>query len=194
MSERPSDPRAAVRGSAEGPAAGARQVPEAVERLLRERSRQLASRRLERVERRILEEVVVARRDDSLIGIPIGALEEVRPVIVTRLPMAPVTVCGLFQVRGSIFCLVDLQPFFGEAVPVEHGARVLAALLAGAAGKLGLRIDEVIGPRQIAFDDVDPRFEKAGVELVRYVTRDLVQVLSIDALRTAPALRMKGSL
>jgi len=160
--------------------------PAAEERLLRDRARALAERRLDAVARTVVSRVVVVRSGTSLLGLPVESVREVREVRVTRLPHAKPPVQALFQLRGRVLALVDLDAAAGGSelgeAPLVHGDRALIALLTGAGGAFGLRIAEVIGARDVFADEVERGLSEGRAEAVSLVTRDLVQIVDIGRL------------
>jgi chemotaxis signal transduction protein len=128
-------------------------TPEEIERVLTQRARLLAARAEKVVERPVLHQVVAVRRGDSVLGLPIHAVREIRQVTAVALPHATDWVQGLFQLRGDIACLVDVQPFFGPVSPMPANAAVLAALVHHRGETFGLRIDELYGPRTVYADE-----------------------------------------
>lgn len=155
--------------------------PAAEERLLRDRARALAERRLDVAARSVVASVVVVRSGASLLGLPIESVREVREVRVTRLPHAAPPVRGLFQLWGRVLALVDFNAAAGGS-QVAHGDRVLAALIAGAPGAFGMRIGEVIGARDVFADEVEAGLADGRAEAVSLVTRDLVQIVDTGRL------------
>jgi len=164
-----------------------------VQELLRRRSRQFAALRLEDTTREALDEVIVVRRADSLLAFPIRSTLEVRDVVSARLPHRSQHICGLFQLRGQVYCLVDLQPFVGPATELAHGERGLAVLVQGDRGILGIRIDEVLGPRTVHVDELDTGRRDRRLDFVTNVTRDCVELIDVEALFASPELQMTGA-
>lgn len=163
----------------------------AVQRMLRDRARRLAERNVEQTVREVVGEIVVVRRAQSSWGFPLDAVSEVRVVSVTRLPRATEHVCGFFQIRGQVHCLVDLQPFVGEATAPSHGDRAVVAVVERPPRVLGVRVDAVIGARTVFRDEIDATRRERMLELVADVTQDCVQIVDVDALFASEALRME---
>lgn len=159
-----------------------------VERALRERALKLAAREVIPRPPEIVARVIVVRRARSVLALPILRVAEVREVQVTRLPHRGRHVCGLFQLRGHVHCLVDVQPFVGSVEELRHGERALAVLVEGAAGVLGLRIDEVVGARAIDAAEIDGTERERRLGFVSCVTRDCVEIVDVDALFAAAEL------
>lgn len=157
---------------------------DAVERALRERARRLAARDNDAHDPAIVAHVVAVRRARSLLGFPILRVGEVRDVRVTRLPRLDHRhhVCGLFQLRGQVHCLVDIQPFIGASEELQHGDITLAVLVEGPHGPLGVRVDEVLGVRAIDARELDPSERERRLAFVSCVTRDCVEVIDVDML------------
>ena len=163
----------------------------AVAETLRRRSAEMAARTVEQEETELFAEVVVVRRGDTRLGVPITAVNGVRGVEMTALPHSTDVVNGLFQVRGQTYCLVDVGPFFDEASPLDHGDRTLAILVSGTPGALGVRIDEVLGPRAVATGELEDGVHGGAVDFVTHVTHDLVQIIDVNLLLSLPAVRVR---
>jgi hypothetical protein len=83
--------------------------------------------------------------------------------------------------------VVDLQPFFGPATPAGEDAETLVALVGDSGRALGLRIDEVIGPRVVFRDECDADAAPAQ-DFALAATRDLLVLLDLRALLARPEL------
>lgn len=160
--------------------------------LLADRARAIAARvaTVEQVE--MYGDYVVARRGETRFGIPAHRVVEVRVITVTRVPGATPVVQGVFQLRGRVHALIDALPLFGAQASVEHGDTVIAALVDGPRGRVGLRIDEAVELRSVAVRDLDGGRRRRGVVFVDQVTTDLVQLLDFDALFALPELSVSG--
>ncbi|MBC7170827.1 MAG: CheW domain-containing protein [Polyangiaceae bacterium] len=154
----------------------------AIEQLLRARGQELAARTLEEVKPDVFGTVVVARRRETMLAFRIECLREIRSVRLTRLPHATRSVCGIFQLRGQLFSLVDLRSLVGESEPLVHGAAVLVAMLEHDGKVLGVRIDEVIGPRVVLVEELDRGHRERPIDFVQEVTRDCVEILDVPAV------------
>lgn len=161
-----------------------------VEAVLLERSRQFAALRLEEQTRETLLDVIVVRRVQSVFGFPIRSVVEVRHATCTRVPHRSPFVCGVFQLRAELQCLVDVQPYIGPATELEHGGRSLALLVRGRAGVLGIRIDQVLGPRTLYIDELDTGRRDRHLEFVTHITQDCVEVVDVETLLASPCLRL----
>jgi chemotaxis signal transduction protein len=164
----------------------------AIERVLRERGRRLAER-AEAVRPEIYGTVIVARRGATLLGFPIDHVSEVRVVKVTRLPHAQRYVSGVFQLRGQLYALSDLRSFLDEHEPMTQGQITSAVLLTQRGKSLGVRVDEVIGPREIELRELDRGHRDGRLELIAEITHDCIEILDVDAFFASPHLRMEGS-
>lgn len=154
----------------------------ATERLLRERGQRLAARTLDEANPEVFGAVVVVRRRDTTLAFPIERLREIRSVRLTRLPHASRSVCGVFQLRGELFSLIDLRALVGESAPLAHGATVLVAMLEHDGKALGVRLDDVIGPRLVLRDELDRGHRETQIGFVQEVTRDCVEILDVSAV------------
>lgn len=156
------------------------------EEILRRRSRELAARELEPQASEVFAEVVVVRRVDLVLAVPVAEAREVRRVEVTGLPGSTGHVNGVFQIRGKVLSLVDLAPYCSEAEPLTHGDQTLVIVVGRGDRFLGLRIDEIDGPRTILTTEIDGEFRGRELPFVRHVTRDLAHVVDVETLLTAP--------
>jgi chemotaxis signal transduction protein len=62
----------------------------------------------------------------------------------TRVPGAPATVVGVFNLRGTVLPLVEARPLLGHAAPVPR-AGTAAVVLAARAWRAAVAIDRVLG-------------------------------------------------
>lgn len=156
------------------------------EATLRERARSLARRELEPEIRTEYAHLIVVRREDSLYGLPIDAVDEVRRIRLTHLPGAGGAIQGIFHLRGEIVSLVDLRCFTTTVVRPAHGEQLLAVVLSDGDRTIGIRIDEALGPRTIFTDELNP--DAAGVAngVVTALTRDAVEIIDHNALFNHP--------
>ncbi|MFV2072421.1 MAG: chemotaxis protein CheW [Thermoanaerobaculales bacterium] len=162
--------------------------------ILRRRSAEMAARAMKQEEIELFAEVVVVRRGDTRLGVPIASVIEVREVELTALPHSTEVVNGLFQVRGQTFCLIDIGPFFNATSPLSHGDRTPAILVSGPPGEVGIRVDEVLGPRTVATDELVDGLHGGTVDFVTNVTRDLVEIIDVKLLLSLPAMRVRKQL
>lgn len=136
--------------------------------------------------RAIATQVIVACRGAATLGIPIEHAAEFRRAAVVPLPGAPAAVVGLFQIRGYAHCCVDVLPLLtGERV-VAPTEQLLIGVLHTPRGPLGLRFDEVIGPRTIYRDELDASLQHTCGPIVAMVTRYLLEVIDIRRLCESP--------
>jgi len=163
-----------------------------VEQTLKARSRELAAKRLEPVTRERLGDVIVVRRAQVRLAASVEVCSEVRLVKLCHLPGSNRTVCGLFQIRGRVHAMIDVAHHFTTAEPLEHRQQCLVLLLRGNAGELGLRIDELLGPRSVYADELQEDLAEKSVEFVSQVTRDLVHIIDVEALMDSPEIRAGG--
>lgn len=161
-----------------------------VEEVLRRRSRDLAERELEPQAPDVFSDVVVVRRADLTLAVPVDHAREVRRVDVTRLPGSNSHVNGVFQIRGKVLSLVDLASFCSDVQPLEHGDHTLVIVIGTDDRFLGLRIDEIHGSRTILLNEVDHEFRGRELSFVGCVTRDLEHVVDVEALLQAPEVRL----
>ena len=62
----------------------------------------------------------------------------------SRVPGAPATVVGVFNLRGTVLPLVEARPLFGHAVTAP-GAGTAAVVLAAGSSRAAVAIDRVLG-------------------------------------------------
>jgi chemotaxis signal transduction protein len=162
---------------------------------LRRRAQELASRITVAEEVEALGQFVVARRGGARFGVPVAAVEELRWVAVTVIPHSTEVINGVFHVRGQVFSLIDIAPIFGESfAALENSDHALVMLVAGARGLVGIRVDEVIGSREVAVNEVDHGFQGGTVDFVTRVLTDAVALIDIDVLLSHPAVRISRQL
>lgn len=162
--------------------------------ILEVRAHKLARRDLRQEEvGEVYGEFIVVRRENVDLGLPVSSVEEIRRVVVSVLPHATRVLQGLFQIRGQAYCLTDLLTFFDREAHPAAPSETLAALVEGAPGPLGLRIDEVIAPRTIYAHEINPDLKEHAADCVVAVTRDLVHLLDVEALLADSAVRMEAS-
>lgn len=161
-----------------------------VESVLRQRSSALAARELEPQAPDVFAEVVVVRRADLVLAVPLENTREVRRVDVTGLPGSTDHVNGVFQIRGKVLSLVDLAAFCSDAQPLKHGDHTLVIVIGSNDRFLGLRIDEIEGSRNVLHDEIDQDFRGRELPFVGCVTRKLEHLVDVDALLSAAEVRL----
>lgn len=165
-------------------------VLEGAESILRSRTRVLADRVLEETVPDVFAEVVTVRRDKLFFAFPITEAREVRRVETTGFPGSTATINGVFQIRGRVLSLVDLAPFAADATTLDHGEQTLVIVVGDRDRAMGIRIDEVVGPRTILRNEIDDEFQRTALPFVRNVTRDLVHVVDVAALQDTPEIQL----
>lgn len=154
------------------------------QKLLEARAARFAEDRSSDLHKSAKYSVIEVRRGEHRLGLPSSAMREVRTVKICVLPHSRSTIVGLFHIRGETFCAIDLLPMLRAADPVvlAHGDNCMVAVVENENGKIGLRIDEVIGPRTIAEDEVANELDEAGIDFIEAVTDDLLSVVELDKL------------
>jgi len=159
---------------------------------LQARSRAVASREADGKEREELGSFVVVVRGDVRLALPMNAVDELRWVTLSALPYSNEVVNGLLQLRGRTHSLVDVAPILAiPHSPLQHGERALVVLVTGSVGTVGLRLDDVVGPRQVTVDEVDRDFDGGTVNFVSHVLLDRTMVIDVEALLSDPAIRLR---
>lgn len=127
--------------------------------------------------------------DGQRYALPVEQVEEVLPMAwLTRVADCPPDVCGLLDVRGALWAVVDPSLRLGAALrPPRPGD--LLVLVRSPAGAAALRVDEVDGLSSGPLAPTPPEAE--GPPFVRGHTRhggELVTVLDV-AVFLRPELR-----
>ncbi len=125
--------------------------------------------------------------DDSLYAVDIMRIKEIiRPVPITRVPMAPSFVEGIVELRGAFLPLIDLRRRFGLDARAA-GSERSKYVIVGLEGRIvGLAVDDVADRRQIAESEIKPppplgmarRFFSGVVKS----EGEIVMVLDLDAI------------
>lgn len=119
--------------------------------------------------------------DGQRYGLPVEQVDEVLPMAwLTRIADCPADVCGLLDVRGTLWAVVDPAHRLGAAVRPPRSSDLLV-LVRAPAGSAALRVDDVDG---LVTDQVTPTPPAAeGPAFVRGHARTqgaLVTVLDVD--------------
>jgi len=163
--------------------------PQARRALLEERALRVATRSQRAETRELQAEVVAVRRGREVWGFPLAAVREVRRLKVCALPGLGGALQGLVHIRGEAVAVADLEALTGSAVSAAHGEELLAVLVAGAPGTLGVRVDEVLGRRSVWKDECDGAADgDRQHDFVAAVTRDLLAVIDVERLLARPEL------
>jgi len=161
--------------------------------ILRRRARDVATRTVEDGDSELFGSFVAVVRSGVRLAFAVAVVDELRRVTMTGIPYSNEVINGLFQVRGQACSLVDVAPLLGvPSVPLEHGDRTLVARVECPAGALGVRIDEVIGPRDVLVSEVDWDFTGGTVGFVSRVLHDQTMIVDIQALAADPSVRLRG--
>ncbi|HEU4670026.1 MAG TPA: chemotaxis protein CheW [Dyella sp.] len=127
------------------------------------------------------------------LALPIGALQEVvpYPAAVTRVPLAPPHLLGLFNLRGMLIPLADLGRFLGLPDAGDRSDARVAVVASGEA-RLGVLFDRTGEMLRLATSQVVPfrhGSESLGlIESAFHLDERILQVLSADALARLPGL------
>jgi purine-binding chemotaxis protein CheW len=116
--------------------------------------------------------------------------EIIRPVPITRVPLAPAFVEGIIELRGAFLPIVDVRKRFGiEAAPPNREARYVVVALEGRI--IGLLVDRVADRRRVALSEVsDPPAMAFGAD-TRFFSGvvksegEIVVLLDLDAILSA---------
>lgn len=127
------------------------------------------------------------------LALPIGALQEVVPfpAAITRVPLAPPHLLGLFNLRGMLIPLADLGRFMGLAETADRSDARIAVVASGEA-RLGVLFDRTGEMLRLPAGQVVPfrhGSESLGlIESAFHLGERILQVLSADALTRLPGL------
>jgi purine-binding chemotaxis protein CheW len=84
------------------------------------------------------------RLDDGHYGLELARVEEVlRPLPVTRLPLAPRGIAGLMNLRGRIVPVVDLRAVLGRDAAPADGAAAGLVVVRSVEGPVALLVDAI---------------------------------------------------
>ncbi|MFO7566812.1 MAG: chemotaxis protein CheW [Enhygromyxa sp.] len=164
-----------------------------VEAELRARRARLESRTHKQREREVAAEVIAVRRGTALLGVPIEQVVEFRRAPVTPVPGVPATIVGLFQIRGYVHCCVDLLPISSKERAPSEAHTLLIGVVDTPRGPLGIRFDEVLGPRTVYGDELDENLQRSSGPVVAMVTRDLLEVIDVRRLCERPDIHIAAS-
>ena len=102
----------------------------------------------------------------------------------TRVPGAPATVVGVFNLRGTVLPLVEARPLLGHAATMPV-AGTAAVVLAARSWRAAVAIDRVLGLDW--FDDVSlaPGHGPFAMGAFAHADGDTITLLDADRLRAA---------
>jgi purine-binding chemotaxis protein CheW len=124
------------------------------------------------------QEMIVFRLDEERLALPLARVIEVLTgPNIAPVPAAPAHVVGVMQVRSEIRPVFDLKQLLGTA-GAEPRDTVL--LVQDGNREIGLRVDQVEDIRTVAAAEL--REGPEANRRIQGITRDLVQVLDLDAL------------
>ena len=155
-----------------------------VEEILRQRAEKYASAMDSRFQRTIVDTVVVLGVGRQKLGVSSRKLEVIdKTPTIAYLPEMPPVIRGVMQIRGELMAAVDVARWF--EIETRSGATLLAVVSDGRGRKLGLLVDEVLGFREIAEDELVEGFfgnrDEAG-RPISGTTRDLVAIIDVERL------------
>jgi purine-binding chemotaxis protein CheW len=136
--------------------------------------------------------VIVLTLGKERYGVELSDVIEVMPPVrATPVPGAPAVFAGVINVHGEIRPVIDLRRLLGiETAPNSDLARVI--LLRKDSREMGLQIDSVeqirwldSGELQSAGQDDAARFQPITSQYVKGSTKDLLMLLSTEALFAA---------
>lgn len=135
-----------------------------LQRIMDERARILGQVREAGTGRGTLE-VMLFQLQDEVYAVELALLHGIQPVQgLTPIPCTPSHVAGILNVRGEILTVLNLGALLGQppTLPTD-GQKVLLA--DGAEGSVGFLVDDVLGMRELALDDIDRSAAGQGFSL-----------------------------
>jgi purine-binding chemotaxis protein CheW len=94
--------------------------------------------------------------DNLLFGVELKGVQEViRSLEMTRVPLAPVVVSGLMNLRGQIVTAVDLRQRL-ELEPIPDGAAAMNVVVRSEDGAVSLLVDEIGDVVEVEEDTFEP--------------------------------------
>ncbi len=158
--------------------------PSDTKALLRMRAEKYAAEAASERARAVVDTVVVLGIGGQKIGISsvrLGVIGKAPPV--APLPEMPSLIRGVVQIRGEVMAAVDIARWL--QIGSGRSAPLIAVVEDVSRRKLGLLVDEVIGFREIAKDELVENFFGNKVERehpVSGTTRDLIAIIDVSKL------------
>lgn len=107
--------------------------------------------------------------DDLYLGIEVERVQEViRPLEMTRVPLASPVVRGLINLRGQIVAAIDLRRRL--QLPERDDSELMNVVVHGASGPIALLVDDIGDVLEVTGDTYEP-----PPATLNGVIRDLVQ-------------------
>jgi len=151
--------------------------------ILQSRSETLARSADDGLEREVDCTVVLIAIGSEKLGLPTESLREiVKTPPLASLPDLPPWLPGMVQMRGELVGVVDLARWFGIAGDADPE---LLAIVEGPEGPLALRIEQVLGFRQVFVDEIVETFDRGASDSerpIRAMTKDLVTLVDLSRL------------
>ena len=161
-----------------------------VEEILRQRAEKYASTTDSEFDRAIFDTVVVLGVGRQKIGVSSRKLEVIdKPPAIADLPEMPRVIRGVLQIRGELMAAVDIARWFD--IETDRCEPLLAVVVDASDRKLGLLVDEVLGFREIAEDELVEGFfgnKEEGGRPISGTTRDLVAIIDVEKLFESSAI------
>ena len=172
-------------------------TPETVSRgedILNIRAEKYAALPDEDQNRTIIDTVVVLGVGKQKFGIPIDTLEVIiKTPPIAHLPGLPPLIRGTLQNRGELLAAVDIARWYDIE---SKGEEVFLAVIGDADGrKLGLLVDEVLGFKDIAEDDLVVSFfgnTDRDRRPISATTRDLIAIIDVRQLFENPNITLSN--
>lgn len=160
--------------------------------LLQERTQQLSQHSLGEDELEETMAVAILQLPPERYAVPIQQVQEIEQFrSITRVPGLDGRWCGVVNLRGSMYSVLDLRNYLGlpPGDSPQHEKKI--ALLAGEEMHLGVLVDHVEEIRQIPVSQISPPPHIAqGVyrEAIQGVTSDMITVIDVEGLLSDPSL------
>ena len=132
-------------------------------------------------------EYVTAKIGGQLFGLPISRVQDVfAPERMTRMPLAPVEIAGLLNLRGRIVTVIDMRRRLDLDEKADGGRRPMAVGIECKGESYGLLIDEigeVLKLPEASCEanpvNLDPRLARVSAGVYR-LDGQLMVVLDVD--------------
>jgi purine-binding chemotaxis protein CheW len=152
----------------------------AVERILRDRARVLAHV-TDTAPTTALSDTLLCRLGEEHYAIEMTPLRSIqRATGLTPVPCTPAFVAGVLNVRGEMLTVLDLGVALGLRLSGAETEAPLVLTVEGPQARVGLLVDEVLGLRRVALDQLD-RLPN-GTDVAHGVAEAHIVVVNLERL------------
>lgn len=143
----------------------------------------------------IIDTVVVVCVEKQKFGISIDKLEMIaRTPPIAHLPGLTPLIRGTLQNRGELLAAVDIARWYD--IESKDGGAFFAVVVDSSGRKLGLLIDDILGFRDIAEDDLAGSYFSGNTRdghPIAATTRDLIAIIDVEQMFEHPSIKGKTS-